>query len=79
MVPLLLELAQLVQQDSVPQVQVRRRRVEARLDPERPARLQFFDELGLDQQLVGPALDFLQDVLHRYPLYGGSSSLEPVR
>ncbi|MNO92590.1 hypothetical protein D3C76_841710 [compost metagenome] len=46
----LLELAQLVDQHGVPQVQIRGSRVEACLDPQRLATLELFDQLGLDQQ-----------------------------
>ncbi|MNP42704.1 hypothetical protein D3C76_1364890 [compost metagenome] len=46
----LLELAQLVDQHGVPQVQIRGSRVEACLDTQRLATLELFDQLGLDQQ-----------------------------
>ena len=52
-----LEVAQLVDQHGVAEVQVGRGRVEAGLDAQRAAGFEFFDQFGLDQQFVGAALD----------------------
>ncbi|MNH46963.1 hypothetical protein D3C79_1099790 [compost metagenome] len=53
----ILELAQLVDQDGMPQVQVRRSRVKTRLDPQRLPALELLDQLGLDQYLFRSTLD----------------------
>ena len=52
-----LQLAQLVELDRVAEVQVGPGRVEAFLDPQRLAAGELRRELGLDQQLVGAALE----------------------
>jgi hypothetical protein len=52
-----LEVAQLVDQHGMAEVQVRRGRVKAGLDAQGAAGFQLVDELGLDQQFVGAALD----------------------
>src|SRR5262249_21464909 len=52
-----LELPQLVELDRVTQVQVRARRIEAFLDPQRLAALELGGQLGLHQQLVGASLE----------------------
>jgi hypothetical protein len=52
-----LEVAQLVDQHGMAEVEVGRGRVEAGLDAQRAAGFQFFDQFGLDQQFVGAALD----------------------
>ncbi len=52
-----LEVAQLVDQHGMAEVQVRRGRVEAGLDAQGTTGLELFDELGFDQQFVGAALD----------------------
>ena len=55
--PQFLELAQLVNKDGVPQVQIRRSRVETRLDPQRLPALELLDQFGLDQYLFRTTLD----------------------
>ena len=57
MVAEVLQLAQLVDQDGVAEVQVRARRVEACLDAQRLPALQLLGELALDQEFVGPAAE----------------------
>jgi murein DD-endopeptidase MepM/ murein hydrolase activator NlpD len=52
-----LQLAQLVELHGVAEVQVGPRRVEALLDPQRLAAGELGDELGLDEQFVGSALE----------------------
>jgi predicted TIM-barrel fold metal-dependent hydrolase len=56
-VPELLELAHFVKQHGMPQVQIRRRRIEARLDAQRLPLFQLAQELGLDEDIARPALD----------------------
>jgi hypothetical protein len=53
----ILKMPQLVDQDGMAKMQVRRGRVETGLDAQGAAGLEFFDEFGLDQQFVGAALD----------------------
>ena len=61
--PEVLELAHLVEQHGVPEVQVRRRRVETGLDAQRTSRLQArLQFVGLDD-LVGTTADDLQRLL----------------
>src|SRR5687768_8758591 len=55
--PELLELPQLVEQHRVAEMEVGRRRVETRLDPELFAVAEPFDELGFDQDFVGAPAD----------------------
>jgi len=52
-----LEVAQLVDEHRMAEVQVGRGRIEAGLHPEGPPGLQALDQLGLDQQLVDAPLD----------------------
>jgi hypothetical protein len=59
-VPEQLELAHLVDQHRMPQVQVGRGRVEAGLDVERLATGEFAGQVRLEQDLVGPAPEFDQ-------------------
>ena len=70
-VPQLLELAHLVDEHGVAEVQVRRGRVEARLDPQRLAAGQLLRQVGLGQELGGAAAQFLELLCrrqHRSPL-----------
>ena len=55
--PELLELAHLVEQHRVPEMQVRRRRIESRLDLERTAALQLLLELRACQHFAGATLE----------------------
>lgn len=57
LVPEILELAQLVEQDGMPEMQIRRRRIEARLDPQRTAEGQLPAKRIFEEDFVGPALD----------------------
>lgn len=57
-----LEVTQLVDEHGMAQVQVRRRRVKARLHAKRLSLLQFLDQFGLDQQLIRTALDQRQRI-----------------
>ena len=57
LVPELLKLTHFVQKHRVPEVQIRRRRVEARLDAQRPPLAQLRQKLGLDEHLARAALD----------------------
>ena len=68
----LLELAHLVEQHRVAQVQIGRSRVEARLDAQRAAAREPLGHLLLDQQLVAAALDHCEAVLHMRAAAGGS-------
>jgi hypothetical protein len=60
----ILELAQLVDEDRVAQVQIWGRGVEAGLHPQRPARGQALLQLAIQQDLLGSASDLVQG-LHR--------------
>ncbi len=71
--PQILELAQLVDQDRVTQVQIGRRWIETGLDPQRLSALELFDQLGLDQQLFSTALDQRQLLFNR--LHKGPTGL----
>ena len=53
----ILQLAQLVELHGVTQVQIGARRIETLLDLERNAAFQLGDKLGLDEELVGAALE----------------------
>ncbi|MCY1416064.1 hypothetical protein D9M71_315650 [compost metagenome] len=67
LMPQLLELAQLVDQDSMPKVQVRGGWIETGLDPQRLTALQLGHQFCLDQNLFCTALDqrqLLFDRLH---------------
>ncbi|MNP74802.1 hypothetical protein D3C76_1717390 [compost metagenome] len=55
--PQILELAQLVNKDGMPQVQVGCGRIETRLDPQRLPALELLDQLGLYQYLFRTTLD----------------------
>jgi hypothetical protein len=62
-----LELAQLINKNGVTEMQIRRGRVETRLDPQRLTTLELFDQLSLNQNLFCTALDqrqLLFDRLH---------------
>ena len=66
----ILKMPELVDQDGVTKVQIRRCRIKTRLYPKWPASLQFFDEFCLNQQLVGTTLDqfkILFQNTHDYP------------
>jgi hypothetical protein len=54
---LLLELTHLVEQHSVPEVQVRARWIEARFDLEGPSSVQALEQLRLDVQVDHTALE----------------------
>ena len=65
--PQLLELAQLVDQHCVPEVQVRRGRIETGLDAQRLAALQLGHQFRLDKNFLCATLDqrqLLFDRLH---------------
>ena len=62
MVAQVLELAQLVDQYRVAQVQIRRGGVESGLYPQGPASGEALGELLLDEDLLGAAFDFIQSV-----------------
>ena len=67
--PELLELAHLVEQHRVPEVQVRGGRIEARLHAQRRAALELPGEVRLGQHLVGAAAQ-LSDLfleIHSFP------------
>jgi hypothetical protein len=55
----ILELAQLVDEHRMPQVQIRRGGVEARLDPQGPARPELLCQVPLEQDLVGTASELI--------------------
>ncbi len=55
--PEVLHLAHLVEDDRVPEVDVGGGRVEAQLDAQGLATGELVGDLGLDQELVGPALE----------------------
>src|SRR5690606_12973657 len=57
LVPQLLEMAHLVDQHGVTEMQIGRGGVEAGLHTQGTAALEFLDQFGLDQQGVGAALD----------------------
>ncbi|MDF2640998.1 MAG: peptidase [Pseudomonas sp.] len=61
----ILKLTKLINKDGVPQMQIRRRRVEPCLDTQRLATFDFFDQFGLDQQFICAALDQRQLLLNR--------------
>ena len=61
-----LQLAQLVDQHRVTEVQVRRGRIEARLDAQRFTRLQSVDQFGLDQQFFAAAFDDFELFFQRW-------------
>ena len=64
----LLELPHLVEQHGVPEMQVGRGRVEARLDVQRLAPAQLLDQLGGDQHLLGASLQLCElgvEITHR--------------
>ena len=63
-----LKVAQLIDQDGVPEVNIRRCRIEPRLDAQWTASLQAFDQFGFNQELVAPPLDDLQTVFHIHHL-----------
>src|SRR5690606_6707438 len=65
LMPQILELAQLVDQHGMPKVQVRRSRVETRLDTQRLTTLELFRQLRLDQYLFRTALDKRQLLFNR--------------
>src|SRR5690606_15078 len=71
-----LELAQLINEDGMPEVQVRRGRVEARLDPQWLATLELFDQLGFHQEFIRTALDQRQLLFDR--LHHSSRSVFPA-
>ena len=54
----LLKLAHLIEEHRVPEVQVRRGRVKARLDAQRLPFFKLAQEFGLDQHFARTALDF---------------------
>ena len=60
-----LEVAQLVDHNGVPDVQVGRRRVHAELHPQLAAGLQLAGEVFLEDQFLGPALDELEGFGYR--------------
>jgi hypothetical protein len=71
LMPQLLKLAHLVDQDRMPEMQVRCRRVKARLYSERPAQPELFLEAVLGQDLVrsaGQFRDMFVDGAHRREL-----------
>ena len=55
--PEVLHLAHLVQHHRVPEMDVRRGRVEAELDPQRRAARELVRDLALDEEFVGAALE----------------------
>ena len=59
-----LELAHLVDEHRVPEMQVGRGRIEARLDAQRLAARQLLHELALDEHFAGPAQQFGNLILH---------------
>ena len=58
-----LQLPQLVELDGVPEMEVGPGRIEAFLDPQRLAARELRDELALDDQLVGAALEYGEVVI----------------
>jgi hypothetical protein len=54
----ILHLAHLVQHDGVAKMDVRRRRVEAELDPQRRAARKLLRDLALDDELVGATFEY---------------------
>ena len=54
LVPQLLKMPQLVDQNGVPKMQIWRSRIESRLYPQGAPEFQPFDQLRLDEQLVAP-------------------------
>ena len=59
----ILQLAHLIQQHRMPQMQIGRGRIEARFDAQRACLRQLFDQLGFYEQLIGSALDDSQSCL----------------
>jgi hypothetical protein len=53
----ILKLAHLVDEDRVPKVQIRRRGIKSRLDPQRTSLRKFFREFGFDDQLIAASLN----------------------
>jgi hypothetical protein len=56
----ILELAQFIDEYRMAQVQIRRGRVESGLYAQRPTGVQTRDEFALEEDLLGPAFDFIQ-------------------
>ncbi len=61
--PEILQLAHLVEQHGVSQVQVGRGGIEARLDAQRATQLELFDQFGFEQQLFAATFDLIKDFL----------------
>lgn len=59
-----LEVAKLVDQYGMTKMKVRRRRIEARLDPQWPAAFQPSYQFGIDQEFITPPLDDLHTPLN---------------
>jgi len=60
-----LKLAQLINEYGMAKMQIRRGRIEARLDSQGAALLQTLDEFGFDENLFRAAPDFCQLVRNR--------------
>jgi hypothetical protein len=79
----ILELAQLIDEDRVAQVQIRGRGVEAGLDPQRTTGGETLLQLAVQQDLLGSASQLVQG-LHRFggfplPASGGERTTAPGR
>jgi hypothetical protein len=61
----ILEMAQLVDQHGMPEMQIRRRGIESRLDPQRPSGLQPVKQFGFDQQFFRAPPDLPELFFHR--------------
>ncbi len=61
----ILKLAKLVNKHSVPEMQVRRRWIETRLDPQRRAFLELGNQLGFDEHFLSAPLDHCQLLFNR--------------
>ena len=63
--PQILKLTQLINKHRVAEMQIRRCRVESRLDAQRLTAFELFNQLGLDQNLFRTALDQRQLFFNR--------------
>ena len=56
----ILKMPQLVDEDGMPEMEIRRGRIETGLNPQRAAILQALHQLGFNQEFITPPLDHLQ-------------------
>jgi hypothetical protein len=60
----ILKMPQLVDKNSVPEMKIRRGRIESGLHAQRAATLQALDQLGFNQEFITPPLDDLQSTIN---------------